>query len=242
MPFTERVRTAHGDAWELDGALRAGAARITGARLSCSGLPFEQWNAATLTSLPVDIEAARRWYAERKCPWGMAVPVEYELEPGQYLFTRSCMGLEPQWFQPAAAPRDVVLRLANTGDLETFCALDVAIFGGRLEDTRAWITPMFEAPAFRHWLGLVDDQAVAIGTARRTDSEAGPCGTLSGIGVLAPFRRRGIAGALTTFASAWLFGAGATLLHLDPHDDRAARVYQRLGFREAPGFRVYRMS
>ena len=242
MPVTDRLRIAHADAFELDGLLRAGTARIEGARLMSSGLPFEQWNTATALSVPVDIEGAWSWFAERRCPWGMAVPVDYDLAPGEYLFTRPCMGLEPASFQSVAAPPGVQLRNAIPDDLRTFCELDVAIFGGAIEGTRAWIEPMFHSDRFQHLIAEVNGEAVAIGTGRRTDSDAGPCGTLSGIGVLEPFRKRGIGAALTSRVAEWLFECGATLVHLDPDDERAARVYQRLGFHEAPGFRVYRMS
>ena len=127
MPVTDRLRIAHADAFELEGLLRAGTARIEGARLMSSGLPFEQWNTATALSVPVDIEGAWSWFAERRCPWGMAVPVDYDLAPGEYLFTRPCMGLEPASFQSVAAPPGVQLRNAIPDDLRTFCELDVAM-------------------------------------------------------------------------------------------------------------------
>ena len=53
---------------------------------------------------------------------------------------------------------------------------------------------------------------------------------LAGIGVLEPFRRRGIAGALTSALAARAFAGGADLAFLTPGDDDTRRVYERAGF------------
>lgn len=53
---------------------------------------------------------------------------------------------------------------------------------------------------------------------------------VGGIAVLEPFRRRGIAGALTAEATRQGLRAGATLVLLSPGDDGAKRVYERAGF------------
>jgi GNAT superfamily N-acetyltransferase len=56
---------------------------------------------------------------------------------------------------------------------------------------------------------------------------------LGGIGVREPFRRRGIAAALTAAAAADALAAGAELCFLTPGDDGAERVYARAGFARA---------
>jgi predicted GNAT family acetyltransferase len=53
---------------------------------------------------------------------------------------------------------------------------------------------------------------------------------LGGIGVREPFRRRGIAAALTGASAAAAVAAGARLCFLTPGDDGAERVYARAGF------------
>lgn len=53
---------------------------------------------------------------------------------------------------------------------------------------------------------------------------------VAGVGVREPFRRRGIAGALTAEATRQAFAEGATLVVLSPGDDGAQRVYERAGF------------
>jgi predicted GNAT family acetyltransferase len=53
---------------------------------------------------------------------------------------------------------------------------------------------------------------------------------VGGIAVLEPFRRQGIAGALTAEATRLGLAAGASLVLLSPGDDGAQRVYERAGF------------
>jgi predicted GNAT family acetyltransferase len=61
----------------------------------------------------------------------------------------------------------------------------------------------------------------------------------SGIATLAPFRRRGIAAALTSFMAQAAFDAGADLVYLAAANEPARRVYHRLGFREVGTLLVY---
>jgi GNAT superfamily N-acetyltransferase len=56
---------------------------------------------------------------------------------------------------------------------------------------------------------------------------------IGGIAVLEPFRRQGIAGALTAAAARRSLRAGARLVLLSPGDDGAQRVYERAGFATA---------
>jgi ribosomal protein S18 acetylase RimI-like enzyme len=53
---------------------------------------------------------------------------------------------------------------------------------------------------------------------------------IAGIGVRAGFRRRGIAGALTTWLAQEAFARGVTMVFLTPAHDAEARVYARAGF------------
>ena len=53
---------------------------------------------------------------------------------------------------------------------------------------------------------------------------------LAGIGVLAPFRRRGIAAALTSALAAAAFERSVDIAFLTPGDDDTRRVYERAGF------------
>jgi ribosomal protein S18 acetylase RimI-like enzyme len=244
--FATRVRTARADANALDGLVRAhlggDVARVGGARLMYSGSSARPRNDAQVVSLPVDLAAAERWFAEREALWGLAVPVGLDYAPGEYIFTQRCMGLEPDRFAAAAAPADVHVRIAGLDDLAAFCQLDAEVFGGLAEQTRQWLAPTFESRHWTHWLAQLDDRLVGIASSRRSDLDAGPCGTITGVAVSEPFRRRGIAGALSSRAVAALFDSGATLVHLSPDTDDAASVYARLGFREVSGVKLYAIN
>jgi ribosomal protein S18 acetylase RimI-like enzyme len=54
---------------------------------------------------------------------------------------------------------------------------------------------------------------------------------LVGVTTLIPFRRRGIAAALSAFATQAAFNAGAEIVFLGPENDQAQRIYERIGYR-----------
>ncbi|TYB52991.1 GNAT family N-acetyltransferase [Nonomuraea sp. PA05] len=56
---------------------------------------------------------------------------------------------------------------------------------------------------------------------------------VAGIAVLPPYRRRGIAGAVTALLTREAAGAGVGVPFLTPGDDAAARVYARVGYQRA---------
>jgi predicted GNAT family acetyltransferase len=51
-----------------------------------------------------------------------------------------------------------------------------------------------------------------------------------GVATAEPFRRRGLAGALTAAAARAAFDEGAEICVLSPGDETAMRVYERAGF------------
>jgi predicted N-acetyltransferase YhbS len=62
---------------------------------------------------------------------------------------------------------------------------------------------------------------------------------IGGIAVLASQRRAGIGGAISSRLLRDAFESGAQLAQLSPDDDRAARLYARLGFVETAGHDIY---
>ena len=81
--------------------------------------------------------------------------------------------------------------------------------------------------ASRAFTARLGGQAVAAGMF--TTPQAGVT-ELAGITTLAPFRRRGIAAALTAAMAQAAFDAGLDLVFLGTHEAATARVYERVGF------------
>lgn len=245
----ELVAAAHGDAWQVQGWLRepwgGAAAELPGARAMASGLPHPQWNNADVHDpAAVDLAVLRDWYAGRGITaWGVRVPSGTAWSAGRHLFAKRLMGLTPDRFVPSADPPGVALRRAAAADLEAVLAVDAVAFEEDAEVERGWVGPHLTAPGAeaRIEVLLAEADGVAVGTAYslRSDGWAGPALYVAGVAVLPSARRRGIGTALTSRLLTRGFATGAALAHLHPDTDEAARLYERLGFVEVPGFDVY---
>ena len=64
----------------------------------------------------------------------------------------------------------------------------------------------------------------------RRSPPAGGVAELVGIATLGPYRRRGVAASLTTYAAQTAFTLGVDLVYLSTTNPDARRVYERLGF------------
>ena len=117
--------------------------------------------------------------------------------------------------------------------------IDCSAFGSDRELMRPWTAPHLGAPGVTVALASLDGVPVGTGYSLRSDGAAGPCLLLAGVAVLERARRRGIAGALSSWLLARGFAAGAGLAHLQADTEAAARVYRRLGFADAGALDVY---
>lgn len=243
-----RVWTAHADVWQAEGRLRTplggGAVELPGVRLMASGLPHGKWNSGDVTDAArVDLDRVRAWYAARAhgagVPWGLRAPPGARIPDGRLLFRKRCMALLPDGLAPVRTPPAVTIRIATPTDVEAVSRIDATAFGDAVEETRGWVAPQLGAPGFTVALAELGDEPVGVATAIVTDDRAGRTVGIFGVGVLAPARNRGIGGALTSWLVERAFDAGATLAHLNPNTDPAARVYARLGFVETVGLDIY---
>jgi hypothetical protein len=233
--LTALVRTAHADAWEVEGRVRepygGGWARMRGARLMASGIPQAKWNNADITAADADLEAVSAWYDARDVPWGLRVPLGLEVALGRPLFIKRCVGIVAGAFVPLEP--SAVVRRARADEFDLVARLDAAPFGGDLEQSGAWVAPQLGAPGFRHW--IVEARGPAgLATTVRSDGDAGPAVYLTGVGA---FDRGGL-DALVTTAVAAAFADGARLVHANPDDDAEAARLARLGGVEVAGFEV----
>ncbi len=236
-PLTSLVRTAHGDAWEVEGRLRerfgGGAARVRGARLMASGIAQPKWNNADVTSSHVDIDAMSAWYRARRVPWGVRVPLEFTVELGTPLFVKRCVGLRADAFQA----RETDVRVVHETDVDAFATLDSTIFGSELAEARAWLAPQFEEDGFRHWVAKLGDSAAAIATTVQSRGDAGPAAYVCGVKAR-PGSPRNALDAVVAVAVHEAFDAGAELVHANPDDDEMLQAFTSLGATEVPGFHV----
>jgi len=243
-----RVFAAHADAWEAEGRLRAhvggGVLEIAGARLSASGLPAPQWNNGdVIDPARIDLARVREWYATRAhgagVPWGMRVPTGMPFPHGRFLFRKRCMGLMRDRLTSIPVPPDVTFEIATARDLDIIASIDAEAFDTSFAQNRPWIAPHLDAEGFTVGLARLAGEPVGVATAITTAGRAGRCVGIFGVAVLAAARGRGIASALTAWLLRPAFDAGATLAHLSPDTDVAARIYARLGFVETAGLDVY---
>lgn len=238
-----RVRTAHADMWQVEGRLReplgGGALELRGIRLMASGLAHPQWNNGDVTDPDADVEGAREFFAQRGLPWGVRVPAGMPWPHGRHLFHKRLMGLSAADFRPAPEVLGLRVELAEPADLDAVVAVDSASFGEDPALVRPWYSPHISAPGAEVALATLGGEPVATAFTVRSDGRAGPCLYLGGVAVLEQARRRGVGAAISSRLLARGFAAGAELAHLNPDNDAAARIYERLGFTETTGFDVY---
>ena len=123
---------------------------------------------------------------------------------------------------------DVAIRRLGSGETAPFSRVLAEAFGMESEGDGPAdeLAPMVErgSVAFGAW---VDGEPAAAGL----HVPHGEVTELAGIGTLERFRRRGIAGALTSALAEDAMGRGCRLVFLSAADETVQRVYARLGFR-----------
>jgi GNAT superfamily N-acetyltransferase len=238
------VHEAQVDAWEVQGRIRAasggGAAHAPGVRLMAGGLPHPQYNTADVTDPSlVDLDAVARWYAALGLPWGLRVRAGTAWSHGRHVASLRLMGRWAGDLPAAPTAAGVRIRVATPADLDVVARVDAVAYEGDEAGARAWLAPLVAAEEAT--VVLAEDDAGPVGTAYavRSAGRAGPAVLLAGVAVVPRARRRGIGAALSTWLVADGYDRGAAVAHLQPDDDRAARVYARLGFVEVEGLDVY---
>ena len=239
------VRTAHGDAWQVEGVLRepvgGGIAQLRGARLMASGIDHPQWNNADVHDpASADVPGMRDWYAARNVPWGVRVPSGARWPYGRFLFRKRLMGVALAGRDYRRASGDgLTIRRAGPDDIDAVLGVDVIGFQSDPALEVEWMRPHLSSAGVVVALAELSGQPVGTAYAVSTDGWAGPALYLAGVTVLPEARRRGIAEAISSWLLETGAAAGARIAHLHPDSDDAARVYARLGFVEVAGFDIY---
>lgn len=151
----------------------------------------------------------------------------------------------PETYQPAPTIRGLTITtLSHESAVHTICeSLDTNSLGfdpqaqqATLQDAEQFRQELIHSRAFTAYL---DEQPVSAGMF--TDIHEGLT-ELVGITTLEPFRRRGIASALTAYMTHIAFSQGATLVFLSAANEQAGRIYERVGFRPYATRVVYKVS
>lgn len=141
----------------------------------------------------------------------------------------------PDTYRDAPAVRDLVISALNEqsplSDLRDFLTVQRRSFGSdadtSIDDDEA-AELQGGMHAVEHFLVRSDAQAVGVGSL--TAPIAGVA-EVAGIGTLERFRRRGVATMLTAHMLQRAFSSGVEIACLSAADERAGRVYERVGFR-----------
>jgi GNAT superfamily N-acetyltransferase len=148
----------------------------------------------------------------------------------------------PQTYTPAPSQPDLqIITIDPTSPIEQ--VRENIEVNRRGFDPHAASATLAEAEEFRSGLGsarafsaLLGGRAVAAGM---YTTPIGGITELAGITTLADYRRRGVAAALTAHAVATAFANGVEVACLSAADDRAGRVYERVGFRPCATMLAY---
>jgi GNAT superfamily N-acetyltransferase len=237
------VRGAQADALAVQGQLREpGGGAVAAPRdlqLMVAGFEAPGVNSGDVIGPDPDLEAARAFFAEHGVTWGLRVPPELPWEHGRLLFRRRMMAMERAAFRPAPEVPGLAVRRVGPEDLATVLHIDSTAFGLNLDDNTRWLAPLLSAERATCALATLDGEPAGTAYTLRSDGAAGPCLYLAGVAVLAEARRRGVGAAMSSWLIERGLAAGAELAHLNPDTDRAARLYERLGFTETPGLDIY---
>jgi ribosomal protein S18 acetylase RimI-like enzyme len=217
-------------------------AALDGWRLAASGLPHAYLNVGCVVDPAIaEPDRASEWFRTRGLPWSALLPSGCPWPHGPAIVTLRLMAMQAVTLPKSSPVPGLVLRRASgsTEDIEAAAVVDAASFDADYDETRRWIEPHFGRDEVRVAIGELDGVAVATGFSLRCDGEAGRTVYLGGIGVVEAARRRGIAGALSSWLLVRGFEEGARFAHLHTESDGAARVYARLGLLELNGIDVY---
>ena len=223
-----RQRAAAVAVWRADVATRPRGewAQLQDVAVHTTGIPVRPWNGAHVTGPDPDLQAARGWFRARGMPWAVLVPAELTFRPTTELLTEQRVMLRHLEDLPPMPDLDL-----RWDDGPGAAAVQQAAFGDEL--TREFVLPKLVNPscavvtAYHGGPVATATLVVAAGVA-----------AVFGVGTLPSHRRRGLGGAVTAAVLHEASARGCDLAYLNP-SDLGYGTYARLGFTDAPGWRVH---
>jgi ribosomal protein S18 acetylase RimI-like enzyme len=244
----ERMAAALPVFWRHRVASCGGAVHeVDGLAICLTGVPDDPFNPTLVEHDPSDPAAALAAAAEHYRPAGLSLGVDLEptvhaevraaAERGGFRMveSRPGMALPMDELRPAPAPRGVEIRLVDAYVLLAQAAeADAAAFGADVALTRAFLPDALIGDASqRVFVAIVEDRVVGAGESAIAHGVLG----VFGIATIPSFRRRGIAGALTS--SLIQDRAGDADLAVLQSSRLGYGVYERLGFRTMSTWEVW---
>jgi GNAT superfamily N-acetyltransferase len=234
MDALARQRAATVAVWKADVSTRPGGdwADLGGLAVHTTGLDVPHWNGAHLTGPAglANLPRAREWFATRSMPWALLVPEELDTDHGlehlidQRVMLRSLDDLD--------RPPDLELRWDAAADAS---AVQSEAFGEPLPVATEFVVPKLSNAACAVVVGYDGRRAVSTATLVSVDGVA----AVYGVGTVPSHRRTGLGAALTVAVLHEGRRRGCDLAFLNP-SPMGHGMYGRLGFEDAPGWRVYR--
>ncbi|MGB8650710.1 MAG: GNAT family N-acetyltransferase [Mycobacteriales bacterium] len=234
MEALERQRLATAAVWRADVARRRSGAWLWLDGLAChtTGLGVRPWNGAHLVAPDgmARLDEAAAWFDAWDVPWGVLVPAEMDVAPP---------GLTHLTDQPVMLRDLAGLPTAPDLDLRWDAGLDAAAlqaegFSEPRDRSEAFVLPKVGAPASAVVVGYDGSRPVATATVFWVDGVA----AVYGVATVPSHRRQGWGAAVTTAVLHEAARLGCDLAFLNPSEPGRG-VYARLGFEDAPPWRVF---
>ncbi len=199
-----------------------------------TGLPVAEWNGALLydvAGLP-GLDAAAGWFAERGMPWGLLVPAELDVAPPRFRYVADQQLMVRDLEELPALPNQPLRWDAPAEDV---AVVQAAAFEMPLDEARAFVAPKLGNPTCDVVVANDQDgQPVASATGVLVDGVV----AVFGVGTLPSHRRQGLGSAVTLAVLHRARDQGADLAYLNP-SDLGYGAYRKLGFLDAPGWRIW---
>lgn len=226
-----RQRAATVAVWRADVETRAtGAwAQLGDLAVHTTGIPVGHWNGAHVTGPDTPWAEAGAWFSDHGMPWGVLIPAESDVEPPGPPITTQRVMLHDLEDLPDVP--ELELRWDAADDA---AALQSEAFDAPLHESTEFVFPKLRNAACAVVTAYSNDLPVATATLVVTDGVA----AVYGVGTRPAVRGQGLGRAVTLAVLHEGRRRGCDLAFLNP-SDLGYGVYARLGFVDAPPWRVY---
>lgn len=155
----------------------------------------------------------------------------------QYDFTEYSMRLDNRKYVPRTSNR-LEYREPCEKDLQRLIETSMRIFKDSFEDAQGVISNIYQSVTRHQYLGILDDEIIAIGASSRDGDEV----SIFGLGIAPEFRSKGYGYDLLHHIVEHLRQSGIReiVIEVDSNNTHAFNLYQKFGFQIETAFEYYR--